>query len=107
MSDIEEEKPVYKVGDILVVTTFNGRSTDHFFFKVVSFTNKGAPKVVTVPAIRVTNHNDSLSSSVTVTPDLANAGGIVTAMRWYKDGYYCVQGLRVSGSCSYTATDLY
>lgn len=106
MADTKEDRPVFNVGDILVTSMSNGKDSFVHFYKVVSHTTSGAPRVVELKTTREKIHSDAYSSSHKITPGFEALGG-PKAMRWNKGGYYALAKDKPRGACSTTFTELY
>jgi len=78
------EKPVYRVGDILVLSSFGGRSTHHSFMEVASLTKTGAPRVYFLDTTVEEVFKDITGSKHLIKPIISSRlPQPATAMRWY------------------------
>jgi hypothetical protein len=76
-------KPVYQVGEILVLRASDGKSTNYSFLEVASFTKSGAPRVYFLEVVAERLHCDGTSTRSRLTPQLASRRpGLPQSMRW-------------------------
>lgn len=104
---MDSKKPQYKIGDILALREFDGRSTNYTFLEVGSFTKSGTPRVY------VLKHKSEQTSSFQGTSATYVLQPIFTkdnsspqkSMRWYsKRETYAFSACY---GCGYTTLELY
>jgi hypothetical protein len=94
-------KPIYKVGDILTLEQFDGRSTYYIFLQVASLTKSGTPRVYILQRENVSHAcHFGTSAKTEVRPIFAASNSKPQTMRWYPSiGQYAFER---PYSCSYT-----
>jgi hypothetical protein len=76
-------KPVYQVGEILVLRASDGRSINYSFLEVASFTKTGAPRVYFLEVLSEQLHCDGTCVRSRLTPQLTSRRpGLPQSMRW-------------------------
>lgn len=101
---MDGSKPIYNIGDILVLRNHNGRSVDHTFLLVKSLTPTKNPRVFLFETEEIVVYTDPLYSRTRVKPTQKYGGNLKT-LRWYSStGEY---GFRKSVGHEYTTTEIY
>jgi hypothetical protein len=81
----EEVGPsLYKVGDLLAMESFDGRSTNWAFLEVASLKENGAPRVYFLSVLSEEVARDGISTRIRRRPRLGRRlPGTTTSLRWY------------------------
>lgn len=77
-------KPKYDVGDVLVTIENNGRSTETCFYRVVSLTKTGTPRIYELEKTRQEQSTEGFDSSYQVKPNFQKEykNEMTETMRW-------------------------
>jgi hypothetical protein len=105
---MDGSKPIYNIGDILVLIEHDGRSMDHTFLLVESLTPTKNPRVFVLETEETVIHNDPLYSRTKVKPtqkSIESPESNIQILRWYSSsGEY---GFTKPDGLFYTTTEIY
>jgi hypothetical protein len=93
-------RPIYKVGDILTLKQFDGRSTYYTFLQVASLTKSGTPRVYALQRENISHCYSGTDAKTEVRPIFTASNAAPQTMRWYPSiGEYAFER---SYGCGYT-----
>jgi hypothetical protein len=103
---MDNTKPQYKIGDILALKDFDGRSTNYTFLEVASFTKLGTPRVYVLDNTSEKTSSCGTSATYILRPIFGrDKVKPQKAMRWYPK--MKTYAFKISYGCAYTTLEIY